>query len=136
MYTILICATYVQVLFCSTENGRSSFVRQLEPDWHIDSNPEIVTQLAVCSIYFSFIHQIKFMFWYNSYIVKAIRSPSFILSSNDLTTNHIAEVYQVSTSCISLQNWKNCCKCVQCSISGTVLWIHMKLKPLQIRCYS
>ncbi|CAA0837109.1 Peroxisome biogenesis protein 22 [Striga hermonthica] len=34
------------VLFCSTENGRMSFVRQLEPDWHIDSNPEIVTQLA------------------------------------------------------------------------------------------
>ncbi|KAK6134795.1 hypothetical protein DH2020_031465 [Rehmannia glutinosa] len=36
-----------KVLFCSTENGRASFVRQLEPDWHIDSNPEIITQLAV-----------------------------------------------------------------------------------------
>uniref|UniRef100_A0A7N0ZV25 Peroxisome biogenesis protein 22 n=1 Tax=Kalanchoe fedtschenkoi TaxID=63787 RepID=A0A7N0ZV25_KALFE len=35
-----------KVLFCSTENGRSSFVRQLEPDWHIDSNPEIIFQLA------------------------------------------------------------------------------------------
>lgn len=35
-----------KVLFCSTENGRTSFVRQLEPDWHIDSNPEIVNQLA------------------------------------------------------------------------------------------
>ncbi|CAA0816081.1 Peroxisome biogenesis protein 22 [Striga hermonthica] len=35
-----------KVLFCGTENGRASFVRQLEPDWHIDSNPEIVTQLA------------------------------------------------------------------------------------------
>ncbi|KAF7823118.1 peroxisome biogenesis protein 22 [Senna tora] len=35
-----------KVLFCSTENGRSSFVRQLEPDWHIDTNPEIVSQLA------------------------------------------------------------------------------------------
>ncbi|KAA0042433.1 hypothetical protein IC582_025553 [Cucumis melo] len=35
-----------KVLFCSTENGRTSFVRQLEPDWHIDSNPEIITQLA------------------------------------------------------------------------------------------
>ncbi|XP_073115516.1 peroxisome biogenesis protein 22 isoform X1 [Elaeis guineensis] len=34
-----------KVLFCSTENGRSSFVRQLEPDWHIDSNPEIIFQL-------------------------------------------------------------------------------------------
>ncbi|XP_026657458.1 peroxisome biogenesis protein 22-like isoform X3 [Phoenix dactylifera] len=34
------------VLFCSTENGRISFVRQLEPDWHIDSNPEIIHQLA------------------------------------------------------------------------------------------
>uniref|UniRef100_A0A7N0TAQ7 Uncharacterized protein n=1 Tax=Kalanchoe fedtschenkoi TaxID=63787 RepID=A0A7N0TAQ7_KALFE len=35
-----------KVLFCSTENGRSSFVRQLEPDWHIESNPEIIFQLA------------------------------------------------------------------------------------------
>ncbi|MED6224746.1 peroxisome assembly protein 22, partial [Stylosanthes scabra] len=35
-----------KVLFCSTENGRSSFVRQLEPDWHIDSNPEVISQLA------------------------------------------------------------------------------------------
>ncbi|XP_022845537.1 peroxisome biogenesis protein 22-like isoform X2 [Olea europaea var. sylvestris] len=36
-----------KVLFCSTEIGRTSFVRQLEPDWHVDTNPEIVTQLAV-----------------------------------------------------------------------------------------
>ncbi|GAY64089.1 hypothetical protein CUMW_230860 [Citrus unshiu] len=36
-----------KVLFCSTEIGRTSFVRQLEPDWHIDTNPEIVSQLAV-----------------------------------------------------------------------------------------
>ncbi|XP_011036998.1 PREDICTED: peroxisome biogenesis protein 22-like isoform X2 [Populus euphratica] len=35
-----------KVLFCSTETGRSSFVRQLEPDWHIDTNPEIIFQLA------------------------------------------------------------------------------------------
>uniref|UniRef100_A0A1J3IF95 Peroxisome biogenesis protein 22 n=1 Tax=Noccaea caerulescens TaxID=107243 RepID=A0A1J3IF95_NOCCA len=35
-----------KVLFCSTEIGRTSFVRQLEPDWHIDTNPEINTQLA------------------------------------------------------------------------------------------
>ncbi|GLT96573.1 hypothetical protein SLE2022_141840 [Rubroshorea leprosula] len=35
-----------KVLFCSTENGRTSFVRQLEPDWHIDTNPEIVSQLV------------------------------------------------------------------------------------------
>ncbi|GMJ13014.1 peroxin 22 [Hibiscus trionum] len=35
-----------KVLFCSTENGRTSFVRQLEPDWHIDTNPEILSQLA------------------------------------------------------------------------------------------
>ncbi|XP_010524486.1 PREDICTED: peroxisome biogenesis protein 22-like [Tarenaya hassleriana] len=35
-----------KVLFCSTEIGRTSFVRQLEPDWHIDTNPEIITQLA------------------------------------------------------------------------------------------
>ncbi|XP_074301980.1 peroxisome biogenesis protein 22-like [Silene latifolia] len=35
-----------KVLFCSTEIGRTSFVRQLEPDWHIDTNPEIISQLA------------------------------------------------------------------------------------------
>lgn len=35
-----------KVLFCSTENGRTSFVRQLEPDWHIDTNPDIIHQLA------------------------------------------------------------------------------------------
>jgi hypothetical protein len=35
-----------KVLFCSTENGRTSFVRQLEPDWHIETNPEIVSQLS------------------------------------------------------------------------------------------
>lgn len=35
-----------KVLFCSTENGRTSFVRQLEPDWHIDTNPEIIFQLS------------------------------------------------------------------------------------------
>lgn len=35
-----------KVLFCSTETGRTSFVRQLEPDWHIDTNPEIIQQLA------------------------------------------------------------------------------------------
>ncbi|ONK61088.1 uncharacterized protein A4U43_C08F26130 [Asparagus officinalis] len=35
-----------KVIFCSTENGRSSFVRQLEPDWHVDTNPEIIHQLS------------------------------------------------------------------------------------------
>jgi hypothetical protein len=46
--SILISGPSTQVLFSSTENGRSSFVRQLEPDWHIDTNQEIVSQLAVC----------------------------------------------------------------------------------------
>ena len=31
--------------FCSTENGRSSFVRQLKPDWYIDINPEVLTRM-------------------------------------------------------------------------------------------
>lgn len=48
LFPILISGTYMQVLFSSIENGRSSFVRQLEPDWHIDTNSEIITQLAVC----------------------------------------------------------------------------------------
>lgn len=35
-----------KVLFCSTGNGRSSFVRQLEPDWHIDKDPDILSPLS------------------------------------------------------------------------------------------
>lgn len=35
-----------KVLFCSTDNGRLSFVRQLEPDLHVDTNPDILSQLA------------------------------------------------------------------------------------------
>ncbi|XP_047334727.1 peroxisome biogenesis protein 22-like [Impatiens glandulifera] len=40
------CLVKDKVLFCSTGIGRTSFVRQLEPDWHIDSNAEVVYQLA------------------------------------------------------------------------------------------
>ncbi|XP_026399256.1 peroxisome biogenesis protein 22-like [Papaver somniferum] len=40
------CLTRDKVLFCSTENGRMSFIQQLEPDWHVDSNREIVSQLS------------------------------------------------------------------------------------------
>ncbi|KAG6468516.1 peroxisome biogenesis protein 22-like [Zingiber officinale] len=35
-----------KVLFCSTETGRTSFVRQLESDWHVDSNLDIISQLS------------------------------------------------------------------------------------------
>ncbi|KAL1832711.1 hypothetical protein ACET3Z_002362 [Daucus carota] len=35
-----------KVLFCSTGNGRLSFVRQLEPDWHIDKDPDILSSLS------------------------------------------------------------------------------------------
>jgi len=35
-----------KVLFCSTEIGIMSFVRQLEPDWHVDSSQTTVQQLA------------------------------------------------------------------------------------------
>lgn len=35
-----------KVLFCSTEAGRSSFVRQLEPDWHVDTLRDINAGLA------------------------------------------------------------------------------------------
>ncbi|KAG6557175.1 hypothetical protein Mapa_001102 [Marchantia paleacea] len=35
-----------KVLFCSTEAGRTSFVRQLEPDWHVDVSSETISQLA------------------------------------------------------------------------------------------
>lgn len=35
-----------KVLFCSTQNGRLSFVRQLEPDWHVDTDPDVLSQLC------------------------------------------------------------------------------------------
>jgi hypothetical protein len=35
-----------KVLFCSTEAGRSSFVRQLEPDWHVDILRDTIAGLA------------------------------------------------------------------------------------------
>jgi hypothetical protein len=35
-----------KVLFCSTETGRTSFVRQLEPDWHVDTLRDINAGLA------------------------------------------------------------------------------------------
>lgn len=35
-----------KVLFCSTEAGRTSFVRQLEPDWHVDTLRETNAGLA------------------------------------------------------------------------------------------
>lgn len=35
-----------KVLFCSTEAGRTSFVRQLEPEWHVDTSLETISQLA------------------------------------------------------------------------------------------
>lgn len=48
-----------KVLFCSTEIGRTSFVRQLEADWHIDSNPDITSQLARFIKYLLYISPIK-----------------------------------------------------------------------------
>ncbi|KAM7492329.1 hypothetical protein LguiA_035250 [Lonicera macranthoides] len=62
-----------KVLFCSTENGRTSFVRQLEPDWHIDTNPEIVHQLA---------RFIKYQLHISS--IKSERTASNIFSSSSL----------------------------------------------------
>lgn len=47
--------TREKVLFCSTENGRSSFVRQLEPDWHVDTNGDIIYQLSRFIKYLLFI---------------------------------------------------------------------------------
>nr|BAJ99782.1 predicted protein [Hordeum vulgare subsp. vulgare] len=35
-----------KVLFCSSEVGRTSFVRQLESDFHIDTSLEIISQLS------------------------------------------------------------------------------------------
>ena len=35
-----------KVLFCSSEVGRTSFVRQLESDFHIDASLEIISQLS------------------------------------------------------------------------------------------
>ncbi|KAM7498262.1 hypothetical protein LguiA_022676 [Lonicera macranthoides] len=62
-----------KVLFCSTENGRTSFVRQLEPDWHIDSDPEIVHQL---------VRFIKYQLHISS--IKPERTASNVFSSSSL----------------------------------------------------
>ncbi|XP_073297182.1 peroxisome biogenesis protein 22 [Primulina huaijiensis] len=62
-----------KVLFCSTETGRTSFVRQLEPDWHIDSNPEIVNQLS---------RFIKYLLHISS--VKLERPPSNVVTAASL----------------------------------------------------
>lgn len=35
-----------KVLFCSSEVGRTSFVRQLEADFHIDTSLDIISQLS------------------------------------------------------------------------------------------
>ncbi|KAK3028430.1 hypothetical protein RJ639_039022 [Escallonia herrerae] len=48
-----------KVLFCSTETGRTSFVRQLEPDWHVDTNFEISSQLARFIKYQLYISSVK-----------------------------------------------------------------------------
>lgn len=48
-----------KVLFCSTEIGRTSFVRQLEADWHIDSNPDITSQLSRFIKYLLYISPVK-----------------------------------------------------------------------------
>ncbi|KAK4749780.1 hypothetical protein SAY87_027229 [Trapa incisa] len=47
------CLVKDNVPFCSTENGRSSFVWQLEPDWHIHTNPEVIYQLADVGIIYA-----------------------------------------------------------------------------------
>jgi hypothetical protein len=68
---------HLQVLFCSTETGRSSFVRQLEPDWHIDTNPEILFQLAVC-----FLHMPRFEFVFEIFFIKHHLSSFFFFGSD------------------------------------------------------
>ncbi|VAH38758.1 unnamed protein product [Triticum turgidum subsp. durum] len=39
-----------KVLFCSSEVGRTSFVRQLESDFHIDASLEIISQLSIAAV--------------------------------------------------------------------------------------
>jgi hypothetical protein len=89
------CEMRIQVLFCSTENGRTSFVRQLEPDWHIDSNPEIVTQLAVYYHHSSFLDRC-----YNVLIL--IYLP-ILMHSFWILFLFVTEIHQIPTSHISYQ---------------------------------
>lgn len=63
----------LQVLFCSKEVGRTSFVRQLEPDWHIDSNREISSQLAVCL----YLYLCLYIFCYKKQIKSTIQNTMF-----------------------------------------------------------
>lgn len=75
-----------QVLFCSTEIGRTSFVRQLEPDWHIDSNSEITSQLAVIPLTFWFAYASKFLWLIMSIFTgsRDLSNISFIFLQADL----------------------------------------------------
>lgn len=90
LFVLNLCKMHPQVLFCSTETGRSSFVRQLEPDWHIDTNPEVLFQLAVCFLYMPpFEFFVELFFLYIKYHLS-----SFFFSC-------VAEIYQISASCFS-----------------------------------
>eukprot|EP00245_Coleochaete_scutata_P005612 TRINITY_DN19274_c0_g1_i1.p1 TRINITY_DN19274_c0_g1~~TRINITY_DN19274_c0_g1_i1.p1 ORF type:complete len:299 (-),score=43.27 TRINITY_DN19274_c0_g1_i1:589-1485(-) len=35
-----------KVLFCGTDAGKASFVRQLEPEWHVDTSAEAISTLS------------------------------------------------------------------------------------------
>ena len=69
-----------QVLFCSTEVGRTSFVRQLESDFHIDTNLDIVSQLSVCYLvsYLFLVFWSRGFFWYTYVNI----FPPFIISGS------------------------------------------------------
>ncbi|KAH9531479.1 hypothetical protein CY35_19G040700 [Sphagnum magellanicum] len=68
-----------KVLFCSTEAGRSSFVRQLEPDWHVDILQDTIAGLA------PFVpHQLHIASSSSSGAASAIASNVFLANSLEL----------------------------------------------------
>ncbi len=68
-----------KVLFCSTEAGRSSFVRQLEPDWHVDILRDTIAGLA------PFVpHQLHIASTSSSGAASAIASNVFLANSLEL----------------------------------------------------
>ena len=108
----------MQVLFCSTENGRSSFVRQLEPDWHIDTNPEIVSQLAVCYS----ISQLYSASQSSCADINIITIYSFLFEATISSSNSL---------CLLMINNKSCCRGLS---SINFMYLPLELNELRLMC--
>ena len=105
--------TIPQVLFCSTDVGRTSFVRQLEADWHIDSNLEIISQLLVSSshqyLYSMFTKDLARVanIWMNQFQTAIYQIPTLYLG-NGIRTNSAKCIHIYVFGTVLFLAWKNC----------------------------